>query len=353
MPSPHRRFHRAFTLIELLVVIAIIGILIALLLPAVQKVREAANRSRCQNNLKQLGIALHNYHDANGSLPPGNYGGTFAYSWIVMILPYIEQDNIAKQMVWDHALLLTPGSQQYGNDINAANGPIIRRMRSRVLVCPSSPLPMVIRNNYDGTLGHLSPSYAGVAGSNPDFSGTNRCPGGENHSTCLNGVLIANTTGAAGTTGPTGSLTKMPLERLTDGTANVLAIGEQSSWGWTITSTGQTLRGDCRASGRFGWAAGGYSGNGARRSNLVIVNRPLGTLQCGRPLYDGTPQPTDVGMVTLTDLDNTTAFRSSHGAGAEFTFGDGSVRWLSESIGFTLYRSLAIRDSGIAKGEIP
>src|SRR5262245_41932078 len=90
-----RRPRPAFTLIELLVVIAIIGVLIALLLPAVQKVREAANRTQCANNLKQMGLAIHNYHDAYKQLPPGRISGGYL-TWPVLLMPYYEEDNYYK-----------------------------------------------------------------------------------------------------------------------------------------------------------------------------------------------------------------------------------------------------------------
>src|SRR5205823_2234375 len=144
------RRRSAFTLIELLVVIAIIGILVGLLLPAVQKVREAANRMKCQNNLKQMGLALHNYHDANKTFPPGGTSATFSdmmgsgYSCQMFLLNFIEQDNVCKTMD-----MMMPASDM-ANDV-------ARSSTVSIFLCPSDPMkalpPGAPGNNYRANFG--------------------------------------------------------------------------------------------------------------------------------------------------------------------------------------------------------
>ncbi len=325
---------RAFTLIELLVVIAIIGILIGLLLPAVQKVREAAAKAKCQNNLKQLGLACHMYHDTNNSLPPGNIGTTMGYSWFVYILPNIEQSAVYAMFTFDDADLFANPTKALGQD-NSVNSAGITSFRSPVMNCPSSPMPPLKMGPYSSPQKeHVTPSYAGVAGA-ADFSGTNRCPGGPTNPNCTNGVLYSNIDG---------SRPNLRLGLVSDGTSNVMMIGEQSTWGLGVRADGSVVQNECRAGGRFGWAIGGYGNNGGRRHNIVVVTRPLGTRECNRLLYEGT-----ANEQAVSDLDNATAFRSTHGSGANFCFADGSVRWVREGLDFNLYRALAIRDSGKVK----
>ena len=371
-PSP---LPSGFTLVELLVVIAIIGTLVGLLLPAVQRAREAARRMSCSGNLKQIGLALHTFADAQQCFPPGNYKGysSYQFSWIAGILPYIEASDTYDKLDWK-TLWNTTVSTNIGDGQNGttANTTAAKNFRSTTLVCPSSPMPMVTLNSNGATADHLTASYVGVAGSSdrvfkpslsenqgqdPSSAGSNRCPEYVNAGTttnvtngpaygcvCDNGVLsvrytrsswlAARTAAAAnGGSGPVHSQ-GLKLSRITDGLSKVLMVGEQSSWG--IDTNGK--QNECRSGSRGGWGSGGTiidnNGMGVLQ-NITRVVDPIGTTLC----YN--PYPT--GNVAL--YDNRIAFRSSHGGGAQFAFADGSVTWLNDSIDMTIYKMLAIRDT--------
>jgi len=335
-----------FTLVELLAVIMIIGMLVGLLLPAVQSAREAARRMTCGKNLKELGLALNNYVAAKQCFPPGNLSlvGN-GYSWIAFILPFIEEGDTYNKLD-----LVTSGGgwttssngQDSVNSTNTAtNNLSVQKMRSTLIHCPSSPMQFVLKGHYDSTNGHAQSSYAGVAGASDAVFRTitganpNRCTGNYNDPTCYNGILSS----------PASAATANGLKpaKVLDGFSRVMMLGEQSSWGLASYSDGTVAPNECRATGRFGWAIGGYGGSTGRRFNITIVSRSIGTLQCDRPLY-ATNAPFSNNPF-MSDLDQTTSFRSAHGQGAQFTFADASVRWFDESIDMTVYQMMAIIDT--------
>ena len=159
-------WRRAFTLIELLVVIAIIAILIALLLPAVQQAREAARRTQCRNNLKQFGLAFHNYHDVNQSMPIGVRNGGFFGGWgtsfYVRLLPYVDQASMFHDWPWTEKAAYGVYDRDEGYTAGNANlrgTPLnILNLEIPVFVCPSSPLPKF----NSGSNAVCMPSYAGI-----------------------------------------------------------------------------------------------------------------------------------------------------------------------------------------------
>jgi prepilin-type N-terminal cleavage/methylation domain-containing protein len=140
---------RGFTLIELLVVIAIIGVVIALLLPAVQKVREAANRAKCSSNLHNVGLALHHFHDVNGKFPPGGVTGPL-HGWVAFLLPYLEQKPIADLYHWEV-------------NSNDSSNWAAYRTQLRILQCPSAE-PDRVHPNYDQA---ACIDYAAIKGVDP------------------------------------------------------------------------------------------------------------------------------------------------------------------------------------------
>jgi prepilin-type N-terminal cleavage/methylation domain-containing protein len=213
MNRNRRPCRRAFTLIELLVVIAIIAILMALLLPAVQKVREAANKMTCANNLKQMGIACHAYHNDYSTLPPSRLANNYA-TWCVMIQPYIEQQGLYKD--WDL-------SRRYVDQPVAA----VRTTSLKLFYCPSRRNPPLQSEpggpdgNFPGALG----DYAGCGGDrmgyNGELDGFNATTGGG-----ANGVMVIAESQVA-----SNRLTfwagQMRIAYIFDGTSNTFLIGER------------------------------------------------------------------------------------------------------------------------------
>ena len=303
-----RKRTAAFTLIELLVVIAIIAILIGLLLPAVQKVRESAARMKCSNNLKQLAIAVHSYHDANNRFPYNagtgyGYGvnSLNAWSWLARILPYIEQNNLYVQ-----------GGLGNNPMPAIASVPIVAATQIPTFQCPSDPNSSTPRTNA-ADLGSQTvgiTNYKGVSGNNWAWGSFAYTPPGGNN----NGMDAGN-----GIFFRTDYKRPLTMTAITDGTSNTLMIGED------------LVAADL-------WLAWPYF-NAANGTCAIPLNNAL---QSGQP-----------GFNAPTDWPDVYSFRSRHTGGANFALADGSVRFVSDSIDLTTYRNAATYAGGEVLADFP
>jgi prepilin-type N-terminal cleavage/methylation domain-containing protein/prepilin-type processing-associated H-X9-DG protein len=339
----------AFTLVELLVVIAIIAILIAFLLPAVQRVREAANHLSCMNNLKQMGLALHSYHDAQGSFPPGFVQGPsndlelLTAGGFRLLLDYLEQNNLALQ--WN------PNLPWYeGTNFNSVSNQV------KVYFCPS--------NRVEGTidLQFLVP-IAGRPLPDPAAGDYLLCKGA-NSALCSQVQIPTTARGVFDVN------TRTRIADITDGTSNTFAIGEGAGGNprylirlyypdtapYLDPLTGQPRQAD------QSWAAGALStqtlhstdfhwsstlGITAVRGGFVPpfdepMNNPLVLAA-----IDNDQGCTNSGTVTGT-YDTMSGFHSVHAGGCNFLFCDGSVRFVEQTISPDSYRAL----STYAGGEV-
>ncbi len=290
------RTRSAFTLIELLVVMAIIAILIGLLLPAVQKVREAAARASCTNNLKQIGLALHNYHDRTGRLPPGYFDTAPwpaddsgpGWGWASYILDDLEQGNLQKQIGYTVPI---------GN--SAPPVPAVRATFLKVFICPSDRMIGTFRATDGGAQSWMLAHGSYVACNGNDGVDDNSTPP---HT----GAFVRATRG-------------FKFADISDGLSNTFFVGERSTTmslsSWAGVPTGSVVP-SVRSPGDF---SGG--------SALVLGH-------CGPHL------PNDS---IVTDAD---ALSSGHTSGVQFLLGDGSVRSIRNSIGQTVYDSMATRAGG-------
>jgi len=340
------RKRRGFTLIELLVVIAIIAILIALLLPAIQRAREAANKTSCQNNLKNIGLALHNYHDTHKILPPGqinayfdadsigryalpdeaknqNLGGArHGSSWMVQILPQMDQTTTYEQWnfnfnVWNNGTLNQTSLDGNGNSTSPALTEI------KLFYCPSRRKTMTYTatERVDQLWTRGGNDYAGCAGSGIAFKDDDPVNRGTYWLTptqlaATNITTTNNTTGVNITRSPFtqdpahigvfGVNSALTLTGITDGTSNVIMVAERI----VFDKPGNNIR-----TSSDGWAFGGPA---TLMSTRLSPSQDLHFDQAG----------------------------SNHDQGSHALFGDGSVQFIGESINLTTWNNLGNRSQG-------
>ena len=324
MSSPRRRL--GFTLIELLVVIAIIAILIGLLLPAVQKVRDAANRAKCTNNLKQIGLAVHGYHDANRELPPGQTQGknkwaststtanNFMATWTVFVLPYLEQSALYNQ--YNFNLLSQDPAHK-----------TLRETPLPVYTCPSDTLSAA--KTLGTPSGHLASaqwvrtSYKAMVGRS-DSNNTNFWNNiTSSFSAPYNYRGMMHVVGTKVVSGADFTYGTEKLVAILDGTSNTILAGERA------------VINDNLYAGY--WASGGDTSSGATLGVASGVNTLALT-----PDYAAC-------AAALGGNECKFGWSSQHGGGGiNFVFGDGSVRSIPQTVNLSLLKGLA----SIAESEI-
>jgi prepilin-type N-terminal cleavage/methylation domain-containing protein/prepilin-type processing-associated H-X9-DG protein len=349
---------RAFTLIELLVVIAIIGVLIALLLPAVQKVRAAAQRTQCINNLKQIGLALHGYHDVNGSFPPALDNNPFEVatgvhatqkywmlSWMVRILTFLEQDNLWRltDMEENNTSVGLPTRYDPWNVVNRKDRYVGLGMELNVFRCPADDRQYTTTVSEYGTnyvigfTGYLGVNGICHRGGHTIFGNTGDIPTPNDQidpttglNTGMNGILIPvqNYTGSC----PPG----VRMNQVTDGLSNTLMVGERPP-SWDLI---------------FGWWFAGFGLSGDGDTDVVLgiseTRENNAFLQsCSR----GSKDPNDPAAYKLSAGDiynhcDQLHYWSLHSGGANFLLGDGSARFLTYGISPIVQRAMATRDGG-------
>lgn len=306
------RSRNAFTLIELLVVIAIIAILIALLVPAVQKVREAAARAQCSNNLKQIGLALQNHHDNHKQFPMGNGAGVARANWRVHLFPFIDQAPLYQKVVLTDVY----------NDLN------LRNLVLAVWKCPAQNVPDLQPDTWVTwwtNNKHHVPAYEGIAGAFPDPAGRSgltlptQAPWNYGGVWCANGMLLVN------------EVTK--IAHCTDGLSNTIMVGEQSGMVGVqdIRNGYYTPWGSFTLSTKLSATAPGSDIWGMGLTGVQYRNN-------SRTTASGSDNPYDLNTI----------LNSNHPAGINVLFGDGTVRYISDSIDFVMFQKMCVKDDNFS-----
>jgi prepilin-type N-terminal cleavage/methylation domain-containing protein/prepilin-type processing-associated H-X9-DG protein len=279
----------AFTLIELLVVIAIIAILIGLLVPAVQKVRDAGDRAQCQNNLKQIALALHSYHDVYKKFPPGgSSAGTEGLSFLVYILPYVEQGNIYKSFNINQA---------YNSGSNTPLG----LLQVPIYLCPSTTNRFTLASfEYSGVNEPWTANYVGNMGPKDPAASSYQVD------------YTVNSHGGIAQQGVLGMDTAISFKHITDGSSNTFLVGEMS---W-------------KSNGYRAWSRGCWKTS----SDWNCHSCRNVTYALNAVTYNGSNNFNDV------------SFGSQHTGGANFAYCDASVHFVSVEVSLAVYRATASRN---------
>jgi prepilin-type N-terminal cleavage/methylation domain-containing protein/prepilin-type processing-associated H-X9-DG protein len=321
---------RAFTLVELLVVIAIIGILVALLLPAVQAAREAARRMSCGNNLKQIGLAFHNYHDTYKAFPPSallpNGVASRSFSPQARLLSFLEQENLQDLIDWN---------------LSYSVQPLVTKQRIATYLCPSE---IGDKERPDGAITHYPLTYGVNVGTWFVYDPTTRQGG--------NGIAYPNG--------------RINFASVTDGTSNTLAFAEVKAWtpyfrdGGNPTGLGVAIPATPAAVIAFGGTFKTNSGHtewvdGRAHQCGVTGTFPPNTefiFNSGGQDYDVDFNSSREGRTTNQTTYAVVTSRSYHPGGAQVGLVDGSVRFAAETVDLSVWRSYASRDGGEVGGDL-
>ncbi|MCE9530092.1 MAG: DUF1559 domain-containing protein [Planctomycetes bacterium] len=352
-PIPHdcQSDRGGFTLIELLVVIAIIGVLIGLLLPAIQSVREAAARTKCQNQLKQIGLAVHNHHTAlgmlpafsyaarghgDGSTPPTPNGVHKHLGAYIAILPYVEQDATAKQ--YDPAL--TWSSTVDNNGDGVTNSMLTSRPMS-LFLCPSMPKPQTMQYGAYASYAWSRGNFAHAVDPTTGTTTTDWTP----DDGAIASAYISPPPGSP--TGTLGSFSFVSFDHIRDGITNTFLAGEKhyTLKNYTYTTgtapDGTSLIG-LPCTGATNWV---FPHPGKDTADGT-TNSPMNTTQVILQATDPAANPNDNSPNAWWRKTGFSAFRSVHSGGCNFVFCDGSVRFVRQSITMETYKALGSRDGG-------